>query len=224
MKRCASDPAGDMLSALVDELDQDRIELGQRVLKVWRERSPAVVMQSEERGENPVATAAGFMDMMLDSLGSEADLSWSDCEQRSREYGRRRARQAVPLESLLDELGVYRRATMELISTPLHNDFRRDEIVALAQSRLEDVTDHLTQAIVAGYFDGVEAGRLNTSRVATRVGAVVGHLSYLSQAATKSLGKNFAARRLRARTHGVKVKVAPPGDADRRLARSFTGN
>ncbi len=91
-----SDRAGDILSALIDEL-VDPTELGKRALKVPCGRSPALVMQSEERGENPVATASAFMEMLLGSLRSDTELNWSDCEQRSREYGRLRARLAVPL-------------------------------------------------------------------------------------------------------------------------------
>lgn len=213
------DPAGDILSALVDELEVDPAELGQRALKVWRERSPALVMLSENTGENPVATAAGFMQMLLGSLGSDADLDWSDCEQRSREYGRRRARQAVPLQSLIDELAVYRRATMELISTPLQENAGRDEILTLAQSRLQDVTDHVNQSIVAGYLGFIEGGRPQTS-VAATVSAMGRRSSDLAQTARKGLGKTLSAVRLRARGRWLKAKMARLGLATWRIARS----
>ena len=220
MQGSTSDRADEMLSALVDELEVHPTERGKRVLKVWRARSPALVMQSEERGENPVATASEFMEMLLGSLRSDAELNWSDCEQRSREYGRLRARQAVPLESLIDELAVYRRATMELISTPLQENSRRDGIVALAQSRLEDVTDHLNQSIAAGYLDCVEAGRPQRSRLPATV-SVVGRLSsYIAQTARNGLGKTIAALRLRAPGPWLKAKTVHLGDAIRRVARS----
>src|SRR5438876_11386121 len=112
MKGPTSDRAGEMLSALADELEVDPTELGKRALKVWRARSPALVIQRQERGENPVATATQFIEMLLDSLRSDTGLHWCDCEQRSREYGWLRARQAGPVESLLAQLAVYRRAVM----------------------------------------------------------------------------------------------------------------
>jgi len=220
MKVSTSDRAGEMLSALVDDLEVDPTELGKRALKVWRARSPALVIQSQERGENPVATATQFIEMLLDSLRSDTGLNWSDCEQRSREYGRLRARQAVPLESLIDELAVYRRATMELISTPLQESSRRDGIVALAQSRLEDVTDHLNQSIAAGYLDCVEAGRPQRSRPAATVSAMGRRSSYIAQTARNGLGKTIAALRLRARGPWLKAKMVHLADATRRVARS----
>jgi hypothetical protein len=201
MKGPASDPAGEMLSALVDELEVDPTDLGTRTLRVWRARSPGLVAQSEERGENPVATATRFMEMLLDCLRSDSELNWSECEQSSREYGRLRARQAVPLESLIGELAVYRRATMELISNPLLESSRRDEIVALAQSRLEDVTDHLNQAIAGGYFACVEARRPQRSCLAAAVSVMGQRSIYIARTAKSGLATTIAALR-----HGPAVQ------------------
>ncbi len=220
MKGPTSDRANEVLSALVDELEVDPTELGKRALKVWRARSPVLVMQSEARGENPVATGTEFMEMLLGSLRSDTELNWIDCEQRSREYGRLRARQAVPLESVIDELAVYRRTTMELISAPLQESSRRDAIVALAQSRLEDVIDHLNQSIAAGYLDCVEAERDQRSRLAATISAMGRRSSYFVQTARNGLGKTIAALRLRVRGPWLNAKMVHLGDATRRVARS----
>jgi len=147
--------------------------------------------------------------MLLGSLRSDTEPNWSDCEQRSREYGRLRARQAVPLESLIDELAVYRRATMELISTPLMESSRRDEIVALAQSRLEDVTDHLNQAIAAGYLASVEARHPQRSCLAAAVSVMGRSSTYIARTARNGLATTIAALRRRARRPWVKSKVGP---------------
>jgi len=45
---------------------------------------------------------------------------------------------------------------MELISLPLQGSPRHDEIFALAQSRLEDITERLTTAIARGYMEHVD--------------------------------------------------------------------
>jgi len=94
--------------------------------------------------------------MLLASLRSDVELPWTDFEQRSRDYGRLRAAQGLPLESLIDVLAVYRRATIELLSRPIQGKPHYDEIIALAQSRLEDMTERLTTAIARGYLDYVD--------------------------------------------------------------------
>jgi len=67
-----------------------------------------------------------------------------------------RAAEGVPLEYLIDVLTVYRHVTIELISLPLQGTPRRDEILALAQSRLENVTERLTTSIARGYQDHLD--------------------------------------------------------------------
>src|ERR1043165_8660337 len=106
-----------------------------------------------------------------------------------------RAQQAVPLESLIDELAVYRRATMELISTPLLESTRRDEIVALAQGRLEDVTDHLNQSIAAGYLGCVEARRPPRSCLATAMSVIGRSSMYVARSVSNRVATTIAALR-----------------------------
>ncbi|HEY0830434.1 MAG TPA: GGDEF domain-containing protein [Candidatus Dormibacteraeota bacterium] len=146
-----------MLGALAIGLAADTIESGRKTLEVVRARSPQLVLLSEETGEDLVATSAGFIDMLLASLRSDLELPWAEYDDRSRSYGRLRAGQGVSLESLIDMLAVYRRATVELISLPLQRSPRRDEIFALAQSRLENVAERLTTSMARGYIDHLDA-------------------------------------------------------------------
>ena len=220
MKGQTADRARDMLFALTDGLELDPAELGRAGLNVWRERSPELVIQCAKRGEDPVANAAAFFEALVGSLGPDADLDWNDREQGSRDYARRCARQAVPLPSLIDELAVYRRVTIELISTRLQWSPDRDGIVALAQSRLEDVTDRLNQTIVSGYLDGAGGGHRPTSHLATKVGAVVGLSSYLAQTASRRLTENMFAFGLGAPARCLTAKVARFGEAALHVAQS----
>lgn len=151
------DYPGEVLAALASGLAANTIESGRKTLEVVRARLPELVMLSEETGEDLVATAVGFIDMLLASLRLDVELPWAEYDQRSRSYGRLRATQGVPLESLIDVLAVYRRATNELISLPLQDSPRRDEIFALAQSRLENVAVRLTTSIARGYLDHLDA-------------------------------------------------------------------
>src|SRR5256714_4465457 len=148
--------AVDVLGTLASGLGVDSRESGRKAMEVVRARSPELIKLSEQTGEDLVTTSAGFIDMLLASLRSDVELPWTDFEQRSRDYGRLRAAQGLPLESLIDVLAVYRRATIELLSRPIQGKPHYDEIIALAQSRLEDMTERLTTAIARGYLDYVD--------------------------------------------------------------------
>jgi diguanylate cyclase (GGDEF)-like protein len=144
--------AVDLLATLASGLGVDSRETGRKALQVVRARSPELVVVSEQTGEDLVGTSAGFIEMLLAALRYDVELPWADFEQRAQDYGRLRAAQGVPLELLIDVLAVYRRATVELLSRPIEGKPRYDEIIAMAQERLEDVTERLTTAIAHGYL------------------------------------------------------------------------
>src|SRR6202165_262688 len=190
---------GDVLAALASGLAADATESGRRTLEVVRARSPELVTISEDPGEDLAVTSAGFIEMLLASLRSDVELPWAEFEQRSRSYGRLRAVQGVPLESLIDVLAVYRRATIELISVPLQGSPRRDEIFALAQSRLENVAERLTTSIARGYLDHLDAEHRARESEMYGLAAIVsamGRSLDLSETAEVALVESLAALRL----------------------------
>lgn len=144
---------GDVLSSLAAGLAADAPDTGRKTLKVIRARSPELVRLSENTGEDLIATSADFIDILLTSLRTDVEVPWPDYEQRTREFGRLKAAQGVPLETLIDLLAVYRRATIELITQPIEDGTRREEILALAERRLEDVMEQLTTCVVRGYLE-----------------------------------------------------------------------
>jgi diguanylate cyclase (GGDEF)-like protein len=180
-------------------LAADTIDSGRKTLEVVRARSPELVMLSEETGEDLAVTSAGFIEMLLASLRSDVELPWAEFEQRSRSYGRLRAAQGVPLESLIDVLAVYRRATIELISLPLQGSPRRDEIFALAQSRLENVAERLTTSITRGYLDHIDAEHRARESEMYGIAAIVsamGRSLDIAETAEVALVESLAALRL----------------------------
>jgi diguanylate cyclase (GGDEF)-like protein len=190
---------GDVLAALASGLAADATESGKRTLEVVRARSPELVRISEETGEDLVATSAGFIEMLLVALRSDVELPWTQYEMRSRAFGRLRAAQGVPLESLIDVLAVYRRATTELISRPLQESPRRDEIFALAQSRLENVAERLTTSIARGYLDHLDAEHRARESEMYGLAAIVsamGRSLDISETAEVALVESLAALRL----------------------------
>ena len=129
--------AAEVLATLASGLSVDATESGRKALEVVRARSPELIAIGEQTGEDLVTTSAGFIDMMLAALRNDIELPWLDFEQRSRDYGRLRAAQGLPLELLIDVLAVYRRATIELLSRPIQGKAHYDEIIAMAQGRIE---------------------------------------------------------------------------------------
>ncbi len=153
----SADFPGDVLSALAIGLSAETSDSGKKAYEVMRGRSPELLRLSEQTGEDLLATSVRFIDVLLGSLRSDVELSWPEVEHRVRYEGRLRAAQGVPLESLIDMLSIYRRAALELIAAPLEISPRRDEILTLAQRRLEDVVDRLTSRLVQGYLDHLDA-------------------------------------------------------------------
>jgi diguanylate cyclase (GGDEF)-like protein len=149
------DDPGNLLAAIAIGLAADTRESGRKALGVLKARSPDLLRPYEQTGEDLAVTAADFIDVLLASLHSAADLPWPLYEQRATEYGRLRAAQGVPLESLIDVLSTLRRITIELIAQALEGSRHRDEVLALAQSRVEDVLDRLNACLARGYMNHV---------------------------------------------------------------------
>ena len=191
--------SADMLAGIAGGLAVDTARSGKKALDVVRVRSPELVRLSEETGEDLVATSAGFIEILLASLRPEVEMPWSEYEQRAREHGRRRAAQGIPLESIIDVLAVYRRATIELISLPLQGSKNRDEIFALAHSRLEDVTERLTTSVARGFMDHVDSqhrARENEMFGLASIVTAMGRSLDVAETAEVALVESLAALRL----------------------------
>ena len=188
--------AGDVLRALASGLAADTAESGKKALEVVRARSPELFVLSEQTGEDLVATSVSFMAVLLASLRVDEELPWGEYDRRAREHGRLRAAQGVPLESLIEVLAVYRRATLELLSQPLEGKPRGDEVLALAQSRLGSVIEHLTSSIARGYIDQLDDEhriRENELYGLAAIAAVMGRSLDINDTAEVALAETLAA-------------------------------
>ncbi|HEV2218551.1 MAG TPA: GGDEF domain-containing protein [Candidatus Dormibacteraeota bacterium] len=187
---------GDVLGALASRLAADTSESGKKALEVVRARSPELFELSEQTGEDLVATSVSFIAVLLASLRVDEELPWDDYDRRAREHGRLRAAQGVPLESLIEVLAVYRRATLELLSQPLEGKPRSDEVLALAQSRLGSVIEHLTSSIARGYIDQLDDEhriRENELYGLAAIAAVMGRSLDINDTAEVALAETLAA-------------------------------
>jgi len=188
--------ASDVLGALASGLAVDAAESGKKALEVLRARSPELFELSEQTGEDLVATSASFIDVLLATLRVEDELPWKEYDQRARAHGRLRAAQGVPLESVIEVLAVYRRATVELLTQPLEGEPRSGEVLALAQRRLESVIERLTSSIARGYLDHLdEEHRIRESELygLAAIAAVMGRSLDITDAAEVALAETLAA-------------------------------
>lgn len=191
--------AVDLLATLAGGLGVDSRESGRKALEVVRARSPELVQISEQTGEDLVTTSAGFIEMLLAAFRTDKDVPWADFEQRARDYGRLRAAQGLPIESLIDVLAVYRRATIELLSRPILGTLHYDELIAIAQGKLEDVTERLTTAVARGYLDHVDEQHRARESEMNGLAAIVTSLGRsldLTETAEVALVEALAALRL----------------------------
>src|SRR5579859_7802953 len=188
--------ASDLLGALAIGLAADSAESGRKTLDVLRLRSPELFVLSEQTGEDLVATSAEYIDTLLASLRTDIEPPWEQFDARAREHGRLRAAQGVPLESLIDVLAVYRRATIELLAQPLEGQPHRDEVLALAQSRIEDVVERLTSSMARGYLDHLEEehrNRENELYGLAAIAAIMGRSLDIAETADVALAETLAA-------------------------------
>jgi len=202
---------GDVLSALAAGLAADTPETGRKALKVIRARSPELVRLSEKTGEDLITTSADFIDILLTSLRTDVEVPWPAYEQRTKEFGRLKAAQEVPLETLIDLLAVYRRATIELITQPIEVAARREEILALAERRLEDVMEQLTTCVVRGYLEYLDEEHRTRENELYGIAAIVTSMGrYLDvvDTAEAALVETLAALRLDAGALWLKERAA----------------
>src|SRR6202022_3391039 len=99
----------------------------------------------------------------------------------------------------IDVLAVYKRAPIELIPLPLQESPRRDEIFAVAQSRLENVAERLTTSIARGYLDHLDAEHRARESEMYGLAAIVsamGRSLDISESAEVALVESLAALRL----------------------------
>lgn len=188
--------ASDLLGALAAGLAADTPGIGKKSLEVLRARSPELTNLSDEIREDMVATSASFVEVLIASLRVETELPWDEYDRRSREHGRLRAAQGIPLESLIDVLAIYRRATLELLAQPLTGKPRSDEVLALAQNRLENVIERLVSNIARGYLDHLDEehrNRENELYGLAAIAAVMGRSLDINDTAEVALAETLAA-------------------------------
>jgi diguanylate cyclase (GGDEF)-like protein len=150
--------ASDLLSELSDRLTADLGETGTTTADVVQATFPELVQaQPDGFSEMPIRSSAAFLDALFRSLRIDSAVPWQEYYVMAREASLRYAEKGIPLESLMEAMGIFRRAVIAKITAEVGPSPFADEVVLLAQSRLGDVIEHLNASFIRGYLDYTEA-------------------------------------------------------------------
>src|SRR5207244_2373649 len=153
-------------------------------------------------------------------------LPWQKYYTQAREYARRYAEKCVPLESLMEGLGVFRRTVLARVTDGMGESPYADEVLLLAQSRLGDVVEHLNSMFIRGYLDYTESkysARQSELRGLYHIASALGRSLDVSEIAEVGLRETLKVLGLQAGAvwvrDGARLKLAKtigmqPGEED----------
>jgi len=150
--------AGDLLSELADRLPADAGESGLVIAESVRSLAPEI-LKSQKGGsvDELVRTSVKFLELLFRSLHNDPGIPWIEYYGVAREASRRYAEKGIPLEALMEGLAIFRRTVMARVSDEVAGSELSDEVIRLAQGRVDAVIEHLNSSFIRGYLDYTEA-------------------------------------------------------------------
>jgi diguanylate cyclase (GGDEF)-like protein len=149
--------ATDLLAELSDRLTADPGETAAAASEAIQASFPELARaQPEGLSGMPIRDSVDFARTLFSSLRVDSAVPWSDYYLMAREASLRYAEKGIPLESLMEAMGIYRRAVIARITREVGANTYADEVVLLAQSRLGDVIERLISSFIRGYLDYTE--------------------------------------------------------------------
>jgi diguanylate cyclase (GGDEF)-like protein len=149
--------ATDLLTELADRLSDNVAESGLVAAESVRAIEPDLLKTHKDGTvDELVKTSVAFLEILFRSLRQDSRVPWHEYYTVAREASRRYAEKGVPLESLMEGLGVFRRSVVARVTEELGGSEYADEVLLLAQSRLGDVIEHLNSSFIRGYLDYTE--------------------------------------------------------------------
>jgi len=150
--------AGDLLNELADRLPADAGESGLVAAESVRSLAPEI-LKSQKGGsvDELVRTSVKFLELLFRSLHNDPGIPWTEYYGVAREASRRYAEKGIPLEALMEGLAIFRRTVMARVSDEVSGSELSDEVIRLAQGRVDAVIEHLNSSFIRGYLDYSEA-------------------------------------------------------------------
>src|ERR1700693_2471376 len=150
--------ASDLLSELADRLSADVGESGLVAAESVRSLAPEILKaQKDGSVDELVRTSVKFLELLFRSLHTNPNVPWPEYYGMAREASRRYAEKGIPLEALTEGLAVFRRSVIARCTEEVAGVPHSDEVIGLAQGRVDDVIEHLNSSFIRGYLDYTEA-------------------------------------------------------------------
>lgn len=150
--------AGDLLSELAARLSADAAESGLVAAESVRSLAPEI-LKAEPDGsvDELVGISVKFLELLFRALQTDSNVPWLEYYGIARETSRRYAEKGIPLEALMEGLTIFRRAVIARVTEEVARTAHAEEVLRLAQGRVDDVIEHLNSSFIRGYLDYTEA-------------------------------------------------------------------
>src|SRR2546423_4621263 len=138
--------ASDLLSELSVRLTADLQEAGATASEAIRTSMPELVLTVPESfSEMPIRSSSQFLEALYRTLRIDSSVPWAEYYVLAREASHRYAEKAVPLESLMEAMAIFRRAVISRITADMAATPYADTVGVLAQSRPRDEPEDLNR-------------------------------------------------------------------------------
>lgn len=150
--------AGDLLSELAARLSADAAESGLVAAESVRSLAPEI-LKAEPDGsvDELVGNSVKFVERLFRALQTDSNVPWLEYYRIAREASRRYAEKGIRLEALMEGLTIFRRAVIARVTEEVARTAHAEEVLRLAQGRVDDVIEHLNSSFIRGYLDYTEA-------------------------------------------------------------------
>lgn len=150
--------ASDLLSELSDRLSAEAGESGSVAAESIRALAPEILkVEKDGSGDELLRTSVRFLELLFRSLHSESHVPWADYYGIARDASRRYAEMGIPLEALMEGLGIFRRSVIARVTEAVEGNPHAAEAIRVTQSRVGEVIEHLNSSFIRGYLDYTEA-------------------------------------------------------------------
>jgi diguanylate cyclase (GGDEF)-like protein len=150
--------ASDLLSEVAGRLSASAGESGLAAAESVRSLAPEILkVQQGGSVDELVRISVRFHELLFRYLQAESNVPWAEYYAIAREASRQYAEKGIPLEALMEGLSVFRRSVIARVTEDVADSEHSDEVVRLAERRVDEVIEHMNSSFIRGYLDFTEA-------------------------------------------------------------------